>query len=187
MPLPARLDPRRSALLLVDWQERLFEAMPAGARDEARVRAANLRWLCSELELPMFASEQYPRGLGRTLPDLLIPDTVEKLSFSALRVEGLATRLADALPSGSEPRNVLLAGMETHICVAQTARDLGLAGYRVWLVADACLSRRRFDWDMGVQRIHGDGAIIVSAEAALFELLGEAGTPLFKELSRRIR
>ena len=77
--------------------------------------------------------------------------------------------------------------METHICVAQTCRDLLTRGYEVWTIADCCLSRRELDWQLGFQRMAKDGAHVVTAEAALFELLGAAGGPLFKELSRRIR
>ena len=82
---------------------------------------------------------------------------------------------------------VILSGMETHICVAQTARDLLASALEVWVVADACLSRRRLDWELGLDRMRADGARVVTAEAALFELLGEAAGPIFKELSRRIR
>ncbi len=183
--MPARLDPDRAILLLVDWQERLFTAMPEGERDLARARAANLRWLAGELSLPTLATEQYPKGLGPTLPDLAVPDTAEKLSFSALGASGFGERLAAARPDPGA--SVILSGMETHICVAQTCRDLLEAGYAVWLVADACLSRRPLDWSLGVERARADGARVVTTEAALFELIGSAGTPLFREVSRRIR
>lgn len=185
--MPARLDPARTTLLLVDWQERLFPAMPEAVRDQARAHAANLRWLAGELGLGALATEQYPRGLGHTLPDLALPDPIEKLSFSAMGAAGFPERLGAALPGTEGPGAVLVSGMETHICVAQTCRDLIAAGYEVWLVADACLSRRKLDWRLGVERVRTDGARVVTAEGALFELVGAAGTPIFKELSRRIR
>ncbi len=184
--MPARLDPRRTALLLVDWQERLFPAMAEGERDLARARAGNLRWLAGELGMPTLATEQYPRGLGPTLQDLSVENTTEKLSFSAMGAEGFPERLAAALPAEGA-RNVLVSGMETHICVAQTCRDLLDHGYTVWLVADACLSRRALDAHLGAERVRADGGRVVSAEAALFELIGAASAPPFKELSRRIR
>lgn len=181
------LTPAHTALLLIDWQERLFDAMPEGPRADARIRAGHLRWMAGELGLPILASEQYPRGLGPTLPELTVPNPIEKLCFSALRAPEFARRLADAFSRESGARDVIVCGMETHICVAQTCRDLHAAGFRVWLVADACLSRKKLDWRLGIDRIRGDGATVVTAEAVLFELLGEAGTPLFKELSRRVR
>lgn len=184
--MPARLDPSSSALLLIDWQERLFGVMPEAGRQAALSRAEQLRWLAGELGLPTLASEQYPRGLGRTLEPLAVPEPVEKLTFSAMATPDFASRLASALP-GPGPRNAIVTGMETHICVAQTCRDLVEAGYQVWLVADACLSRGALDWELGVERIRADGARVVTTEAALFELVGQAGTQLFKELSRRIR
>ena len=179
--MPPSLDRASTTLLLIDWQERLYDVMPRERRESARAAAGLLRWMAGELGMPILASEQYPRGLGSTLSDLATPDPVEKMTFSALRTPAFTTRL------GPAPRAVLVAGMETHICVAQTCRDLVAAGHQVWLVADACLSRRPLDWELGVARIRQDGATVVTAEAALFELLGEAGTPLFKELSRRIR
>ena len=178
-----RLEVSESALLLIDWQERLFPAMPEGVRESALNAAMNLRWLAGELGLPVLVSEQYPRGLGSTLPQLAGSPTIEKISFSAMREPAFA----DALGALSPRRDVLLSGMETHICVAQTARDLSAEGYRVWLIADACLSRRKLDWRLGLERAVADGCRVVSAEAALFELVGRAGTPLFKELSKRIR
>lgn len=180
-----RLDPARCALLLVDWQERLFSAMPEDRREDARRRAGDLRWLAGELGLPVLATEQYPRGLGPTLADLAAPEPIEKLSFSALGEPRFVEQL-DARCGADRP-DVLLSGMETHICVAQTCRDLLEAGRRVWVVADACLSRRELDWRLGLDRMRDDGARLLTHEAVLFELIGRAGTPVFKEISRRIR
>lgn len=187
--MATRLDPTRTGLLLIDWQERLFTAMPEDRREDARRRAGDLRWLAGELGLPVLASEQYPRGLGPTLADLATPDPIEKLSFSAWEEPVFAARLAERLPlrAGEAPPSLLVSGMETHICVAQTCRDLVAVGYRVWLVADAALSRRELDWRLAIERIRDEGASVVTSEAAMFELIGLAGTPLFKEVSRRIR
>lgn len=181
-----RLTPQNTALILVDWQEKLYAVMPEGDRERARAYAAALLWLARELSMPVLATEQYPRGLGPTLPELAVAGTLEKLHFSAVAAEGFLTRLDAALPPGA-PRNALITGMETHICVAQTVRDLQDQGVQVWAVADACLSRRAHDAAHGLERIRADGARVVSAEAALYELTAQAGTPLFKELSRRLR
>ena len=179
---PSRLSSDSTALLVIDWQERLFPAMPESTRDDALARAGHLVWMAGELGMPVVATEQYPRGLGRTLAALPVAEPIEKLTFSAWDAEGYRERIA-ALGR----RNMVVVGMETHICVALTCRDLVAAGYDVWLVADACLSRRKLDHDLGVERIRGDGARVVTAEAALFELADTAGTPLFKLLSARLR
>jgi nicotinamidase-related amidase len=177
-----RLDAEDTALLLVDWQVRLFGAMPEAHRDAALAQAANLRWLAGELGVPVITSEQYPRGLGPTLDDLAVDDAIEKSCFSAMSCTPFAERLA-----ATGRRTILLTGMETHICVAQTAAELLDAGHRVHVVADACLSRRTLDWRIGIDRMVADGARPLTTEAVMFELIGAAGTPLFKEVSRRIK
>lgn len=177
-----RLDASTTALLLIDWQERLYGAMSEDHREAALKRAANLRWLAEELGCPVLVSEQYPRGLGPTLPALEIEGAIEKSCFSALDCAPFSQALRE-----SERSHVLLSGMETHICVAQTAAQLLDAGMRVDVVADACLSRRTLDWRLGLQRMVADGARPLSAEAAMFGLIREAGSPLFKEVSRRIK
>lgn len=181
-----RLKPENTALILVDWQEKLYAVMAEGERERARGYATELLWLARERAMPVLATEQYPRGLGATLPELAVDGTLEKLHFSAVAAEGFTALLDLALPPGG-PRNALITGMETHICVAQTARDLVDLGVQVWVVADACLSRRPHDAAWGLERLRADGARVVTAEAALYELVGQAGTPLFKELSRRLR
>jgi len=169
-------------LAIIDWQERLFPAMNPDFRDDALGRVANLKWLAQSLEMPVVVSEQYPRGLGPTVPDLAVEGAIAKTTFSAMEEPAFAAAVAAAGRS-----HVLLAGMETHICVAQTCRDLIAAETTVWVVADACLSRRRLDWELGLDRMRADGARVVSAEAALFELVGDARSPWFKALSQRIR
>jgi nicotinamidase-related amidase len=177
-----RLAPDTSALAVIDWQERLFPAMPEGIRDQALARAETLLWLAGELAIPVVASVQYPKGLGPLLPQVDVPQPAEKTEFSAVRAPAFAAALRATGRS-----DVLVTGMETHICVAQTARDLVAAGFETWVAADACLSRRKLDWELGLERIRADGGRVVTTEAALFELVGRAGTPLFKELSRRIK
>jgi hypothetical protein len=178
----SELSSTTAVLAVIDWQERLFPAMPEGLRDRALAQGANLTWLARSLDIPIVASEQYPRGLGPTLPDLEISQALPKTTFSAMRDPAFRQAL-----EASGRSQVILSGMETHICVAQTARDLLASALEVWVVADACLSRRRLDWELGLDRMRADGARVVTAEAALFELLGEAAGPIFKELSRRIR
>lgn len=166
-------------LLLIDWQHRLFPAMPEGIRDQALKNAENLLFLAESLGMLVLASEQYPQGLGATLPALARPDAVEKLSFSAVQEPKFAERLVG-------PR-VIVSGMETHICVALTVADLRARGLEVLVAADACLSRRKGDWERGLEFCRTAGAQILSTETILFGAIGRAGTPLFKEISRRIR
>ena len=102
----------------------------------------------------------------------------EKLAFSAAREEGFPHR---------QRGDVLIVGMEAHICVALTALDLLASGSNVYLVADGCLSRRAADRQRGLDLVRQAGGRIVSSETVLFGLIKQAGTPLFKEISRRIR
>ena len=180
--MPLVLSPESSALVVVDFQERLFAAMPEARRDRALRCAENLVWLAGELGVPVLASEQYPEGLGPTVAALAIETRIPKLVFSAAREPAFAKSLV-ALGR----RTVVVAGMETHICVAQTCRDLAADGFVPVLVADACLSRTELDWQLGCERVREDGGRVVTAEAVLFEWLGKAGGPRFKELSRRVR
>ncbi len=177
-----RLESESAILAIVDWQERLFLGMNPGFRDESLRRVCNLKWLADCLNMPVVTSEQYPRGLGFTMPDIGAAHAIAKTAFSAMA----QPEFADAVKE-TERMTVILVGMETHICVAQTCRDLLAQGYAVWIVADACLSRKRLDWELGLERMRADGARIVTAEAALFELIGGAESSWFRELSRRIR
>ncbi|HND28901.1 MAG TPA: isochorismatase family protein [Myxococcota bacterium] len=166
-------------LLLIDWQERLFPAMEERRREAALRAAENLLFLADSLQMPVLVSEQYPRGLGHTLPTLARPDAVEKLTFSAMGTPAFAERV-------SRP-TLLVCGMETHICVTLTVQALRERGLEVVVVADACLSRREEDHQRGLEFMRSLGAHILSSETVLFGTIGQAGTPLFKEISRRIR
>ena len=178
----ARITPETAALLIVDWQEKLYRVMDESRRELALKATSNLKWMADATEMPVLISEQYPKGLGPTVLPLRGGETIEKVTFSAMATESFASQLKSL-----EREHVVVSGMETHICVAQTCRDLLDAGHTVWLVADACLSRRDLDWELGIERIRADGARIVTSEAVLFDLLGTAKSPHFRELSKRIR
>ena len=180
-------NPLHTELLVIDVQERLCSAMPEGDGDGERssvLRAIdNLLYVAGELAMPVTLTEQYPRGLGPTVAEVLaaLPEHTtrfEKLAFSALRESGFPARTRS---------HVLLVGMETHICVALTALDLLERGVGVTVVADGCMSRRPADRRRGLELCRAAGARIVSSETALFGLIERAGTPLFKAISRRIR
>ncbi|MCK6525093.1 isochorismatase family protein [Myxococcota bacterium] len=178
----ASLSAERAALLIIDWQERLHPAMAEGAREFGLKQAETLLFLARELAMPVLVTEQYPRGLGHTVPSLQVVEPFEKTHFSALAEPGF-----EALLSGSGRDQLIVVGMEAHICVAQTVRDLLATGRQPFVVADACLSRRELDWRLGLERMTALGASLVTAEAVAFELLGRAGTPLFKAISQRIK
>jgi nicotinamidase-related amidase len=180
-----KLDRARTALLLVDVQERLAPAMPPD--DLARVRkyARALLGAARELGIPVIATEQYTKGLGATLPDLreLLPaPPLEKLHFSC----GADPACAAALEATGR-RQVLVAGMETHVCVFQTARDLVTAGYEVHVCADAVASRTAEHRRVGLELCREAGAIVTTAETAIFDLLHVAGTAEFKRVAPLVR
>ncbi len=170
----------RSTLLLVDLQERLYPAI----HDAAAVLEASL-WLtrlAQRLGVPIICSEQYPKGLGPTMPALrgLLPEEclVEKMHFSAV-AEGALFRAV-----GGDRAQFVVAGTEAHVCVQQTVLDLIAAGRRVFVVADAVGSRRSADKALALERMRAHGADIVSREMVAFEWLGKAGTDVFREVSR---
>ncbi len=174
------IDPATTQLLVVDYQERLFGAMPEAARESARKAADTLVFTARELGIPVTFTEQYPQGLGATLPELVAVDPFVKLAFAATDEPGFDARLA------GRP-HVVVFGMETHICVAHTALGLRARGLAVSVAYDACLSRRTADSDAGLIWMREEGALILPSETLIFGWLGRAEGPLFKAVSRRIR
>lgn len=164
-----------STLLVIDVQGRLMPAIAGAAAMVAEVRrliaAARL------LEVPVLATEQNPAGLGPTLPGLLPEDVsvLEKSTFDACRAPGFAAAL------GPRPA-VVVAGCEAHVCVLQTVLGLLDAGRRVAVVRDAVASRRDASRDAGLARVAAHGAELVTAEMVVFEWLGGAGHPRFREV-----
>lgn len=179
------LDREGTLLLLVDAQERLFAAMPAEARAAFERNALVLLRAARRLSLPIVATEQYPEGLGHTLPALreLLPEPpLQKLEFSCGASKPIARRILD-----TGRKQALVVGMEAHVCVFQTVRDLVRGGFAVFVPADAVLSRSPANLATGLSLCERSGATLTSTEAALFDLLGAAGTPEFKELMPLIK
>lgn len=178
------LDRDRSVLLVVDIQERLAPAIAGG--EAVVARAAFLLEAAARLGVPVVASEQYPKGLGHTVPALrpLLEGAAvfPKTAFSAARDPEIARHLR-----GLGRPQVVLTGMETHVCVLQTALGLKEAGYAVAVAADAVGSRHPERRLLGLERMRAEGVVIADSEMAAFEWLGEAGTPVFREVSRLIR
>jgi len=181
---PSLMSAADSALLIVDMQERLLPHVA----DHPRI-VWNCRRLldgAAALDVPVVATEQYPKGLGptfdelrRRLPDEPLP---EKLLFSCAACGGLFEEL-----QAQGRHRLLLAGIETHVCVQQTAFDLLSAGWRVYLAVDAVGSRFSLDHQTALRRMEAGGVELTSTESALFEWCEQAGTPAFKEVSRLAR
>jgi len=174
----------RSALMLIDWQARLLPALDGA--EAALGEAERLLRAARRLAVPVLATEQYPKGLGQSDPRLRdalqASEILEKTSFDALAeapVAAAVERLRRPL--------MILAGAETHVCVLQTAFGLKARGYQVAVVADAVASRRALDRELGLERMRQTGVQIVSTEMVLFEWIGRAATPEFRDLLDLIR
>ncbi len=178
------LDRRRALLLVVDVQRKLAPAIAGGEAAIARTRL--LLEGARRLEVPVLATEQYPRGLGATVEELLPwpEDTAvfEKIGFSAMRDAAFADHLA---ARGRE--QIVICGMESHVCVLQTALDLLARGHAVFVAADACGSRHPRSHELALARLRQEGARVVDSEMVLFEWLEEAGTDSFRAISRLIK
>jgi nicotinamidase-related amidase len=170
-----------TALLVIDVQEKLI---PKIQGRETLVQ--NIRFLVEGagiLGVPVFATEQYPKGLGPTLPELAakLPPRPEKLSFSCEQVPGLVAGMKD-----KGIKKVLVCGIEAHVCVQQTALDLLASGLGVFLAIDAVGSRYDEDKKAALERMASSGVVLTTAEAALFEWTEKAGTPEFKAISKLV-
>ncbi|MCH2126452.1 MAG: hydrolase [Pirellulaceae bacterium] len=171
-----------TVLLVIDIQEKLI-----GKIENAKRLVWNVRRLldgAGELGLKILATEQYPKGLGPMLSELAegIPQIPSKMMFSCRGCPETIEQIA-----GCGAHKVLLCGIETHVCVQQTAFDLMASGYRVYLAADAVGSRFRMDHELALQRMESSGVTVTTTEAALFEWCEVAGTPEFKRISRIVR
>ena len=173
-----------TALIIVDVQEKLFRVIHEKEKlleDLQRLVRGALA-----LDIPVIVTEQNPNGLGKTLPQIseLLPEVsaVPKISFSCCGEAAFNGEL-EAL----QRKDLLLTGIETHICVYQTAVELLAGGYRVQVVADGVSSRTACNRDIALEKMSRAGVGITSVEMALFELLGTAGSDRFREISRIIR
>lgn len=182
-----RLDPAHTGLLVVDYQVRLCAAMPPEVVDRHAEQVGHLLFLAGALGLPVVVTEQYPKGLGPTLPALAeaLPAGTPVLAKSRFSAWGDAEVQAALKATGRT--QWIVCGMETHICVFQTVRDLCAAGFAVQVPADAVVSRSRANWQVGLGLAAAAGAVITATEAALFDLLGEGQGETFKAISRRIK
>ncbi|MBA3398061.1 MAG: isochorismatase family protein [Deltaproteobacteria bacterium] len=190
----ARISPERAALLVIDIQERLLPAMPEDVGRQIVKNARILIETATRFGLPIIASQQYPKGLGLIVLDLeaalaaattagAVVHRLDKIEFSIAASAGFADLRTGALAGRDQ---WLVAGMEAHICVYQSVRDLAPTG-NVYVVADAVCSRTKANWRAGLDLADRLGAIITTTEVCVFDLLGRAGTDDFKALSKAIR
>jgi nicotinamidase-related amidase len=180
-----KIDRKSAVVVVVDVQERLLPAMPAErlARMFKYVKALVVG--ARELGIPVLATEQYPKGLGATAPQLreILPEApIVKMHFSC----GADPAFVSALEATGR-RQVILAGMETHVCVFQTARDLVAHGYEVYVCADAVTSRSDEHRESGLELIRRSGAVVHNVESVLFDLLHAAGTDEFRKIAPLVR
>jgi nicotinamidase-related amidase len=178
-----KLDRSRTALVVVDVQE-AFRPAVLGFEQVARNVATLVRG-ARILGLPTIVTEQYPQGLGHTVAEVsehLDVTPIEKVAFSAVDADGFPGAL-----HGTERDQVLLCGIEAHVCVNQTAQDLIADGREVHVAQDAVSSRTADNRALGLHRMERSGAVATSVETALFELLRQAGTPEFKEVQALVR
>lgn len=171
-------------LFIIDIQERLVPAMKHGKsvikNNEILIEVAN------KLDMPVIVTEQYPKGLGNTVDELKekldkTAKVFEKINFSAYTDE---VKLA---LKESARKKILITGMETHVCVFQTVRDLLSDGYEVFIIKDGLASRKKDNFLNALNTMESMGAVISDTETILFDLLKLAGTPEFKSLSKLIR
>jgi nicotinamidase-related amidase len=174
-----RLTRAQAGLVVVDIQERLLPAI--FEKERVRENAVRLIKGAVVLQVPVFATEQYRKGLGPTVPEIagaiqgFAP--IEKLAFSACGAGEFVARL-----KGKNVSDVILCGIEAHVCVMQTCLDLLDSGFRVFVVADAVSSRTPENCRLGLDRMRAAGAVMTSTEMVLFELLEQAGTAEFKQI-----
>lgn len=178
------LDRENSLLLIIDVQERLVSALDKNivvSRTATLVKAAKI------MEIPTIVTEQYPKGLGNTVEQVkqnLSVDAkiVEKSAFSALKEKGFLELLRSY-----GKKQIVLCGIETHICVHQTAADLISEGFEVYVVKDACASRNKYEFKQGIDIMQQNGAKISCLEIVLFEWLRSSKNPYFKEIQALIK
>lgn len=179
-----RLTRTRTGLVVVDVQQRLLPAI----FEKERVLQNLLRLIqgAAILKVPVFATEQYRKGLGPTVPEVAVAISgfapLEKVAFSACGAAGFIPALKQKKVSAA-----ILCGIEAHVCVSQTCLDMLDKRFRVFVAADAVSSRTPENYRIGLDRMRAAGAIIVSTEMVLFELLEQAGTVEFKQILNLVK
>ena len=176
----------RAILIVIDMQEALMKQMD---QEVAKRTIRNIKtniFFAKEMGIPIILTEQYPKGLGRTIREIkadlehLVP--IEKLSFSCC-----GERLFNERLNEINRKQIIMTGIETHVCVLQTTNDLLEKGFEVHVIADAICSRRKLDWEIALRWMEKKGAFISTTEIIAFQLLKEAGTEEFRRLSKLLK
>ena len=178
------LNAENSLVLIIDIQERLVGALD---KDIVVSKAVKVASAAKALSIPVVVTEQYPKGLGNTVEPLkaVLPENtpiVEKTSFNALLEDGMKERIASY-----GKKQIVIFGIETHICVHQTAAALLEEGYDVYVIKDACASRNKYEFKQVIEAMQQNGVKVSCVEIALFEWLKGAKNPKFKEVQALIK
>lgn len=180
------LDSEKAALVVIDVQDKLCQAMDEKMLGKLTRNVGILLESAAELKIPVLFTEQYVKGLGATLPELLEKAAeaprLEKMTFSCCGIPEFMETL-----KASGRTQIIITGMETHVCVLQTVIELREAGFTVHLVKDAVMSRDKRNWKVAVEAMTLAGAVPTCTESVLFQLLRVAGTDAFKKLSKLVR
>lgn len=178
------LEKDNSLLVIIDIQDRLASVM--NVREEVVTNCLHLIELSKLMDIPIIVTEQYPKGLGQTVEDIrkALPsyNPIEKLTFDCCMMMAFLEKVKEY-----RKRNIILTGMETHICVLQTCLGLLKEGFNVHIVRDAVSSRNKENWKTGIEFMRDAGAVITCTETVLFQILKVAGTEQFKAISKRIK
>ena len=180
------LERDKAVLVVIDVQEKLCVAMKDSVLKQLIKNAGILLESAAELKIPVLVTEQYVKGLGATMPELkdkaALAPCYEKMAFSCCG----SSEFVEALKSTGRTQ-VIITGMETHVCVLQTVIELREAGLDVHVVKDAVMSRSKQNWQTALQAMTLAGAIPTCTETVVFQLLKVAGTDEFKKLSKLVR
>jgi len=183
-----KLDAANALVVLIDIQVRLSAAMPEDVLKNTVQKSGLLMDAADVMGLPVIVTEQYPKGLGGTVAALeerinkYSYTKISKLSFSCCGEESFMRAL-----EGTGCQTVILCGQETHVCVLQTALDLMEKGYKVFVAGDAVCSREKLNWQFALEEMRQAGCVVEPVESILFKMLGAAGSPAFKAISRLVK
>ena len=171
-----------SVVLLIDIQEKLYPHMDN--KEALTQKTVTLLKGVKALGLTTVAARQYPQGLGDTIEELkpYLDSYYDKMTFSCCGDDNFIATLQE-----TGCKNVIIIGIEAHVCVLQTVVDLKALGYQPIVVTDAISSRRRQDYEIALRRMEYEGAILTTVESILFELCRQAGTDVFKTISRLVK
>jgi nicotinamidase-related amidase len=182
----SQMDREETVLIIIDVQDALMKEMDQEIGKKVIRNIQTLLAFAKGMAIPILITEQYPKGLGKTVREIQRElgdiSPIEKVSFSCCGAETFNNKL-----NQWGRKQIILSGIETHVCVLQTADDLIRKGYEVHVVADAICSRRKLDWETGLRWMEKRGAMISTTEIIAFGLLKEAGTEEFRRLSKLLK